>query len=136
MLKRDYIQRLIEEYAHTIAKAMGLQAQERNQEALELVRRGYHDYLQLDADVIDGLNATQIVEIMQQREVFTYGQMEIVASALKTEGELLLEVDSVKSRSKLQVALDLFLWIEQHDTANFSFHRKALVSSLQSALSA
>ena len=136
MLKRDYIQRLIEEYAHTIAKAMGLKAQERNQEALELVRRGDHDYLRLDADVIDGLIATQLIEIMQQREVFTYGQLEIIASALKTEGELLLEVDQVKSRSKLQVALDLFLWIEQHDTANFSFHRKALVSSLQSALSA
>jgi hypothetical protein len=136
MLKRDYIQRLIEEYAHTIAKAMGLKSQERNSEALELVRRGYHDYLQLDADVIDELDASQLIEIMQQREVFTYGQLEIVASALKTEGELLLETDSVTSRNKLQTALDLLLWIEQHDTANFSFHRKSLVSSLQSALSA
>jgi hypothetical protein len=136
MLKRDYIQRLIEEYAHTIAKAMGLKSQERNSEALELVRRGYHDYLQLDADVIDELDASQLIEIMQQREVFTYGQLEIVASALKTEGELLLETDSVTSRNKLQTALDLLLWIEQHDTANFSFHRKSLVSSVQSALSA
>jgi hypothetical protein len=115
---------------------MGLKSQERNIEALELVRRGYHDYLQLDADVIDELDASQLIEIMQQREVFTYGQLEIVASALKTEGELLLETDSVTSRNKLQTALDLLLWIEQHDTANFSFHRKSLVSSLQSALSA
>lgn len=135
MLKRDYIQRLIEEYAHTIAKAMGLKLQHRNQEALELIRRGYHDYLQLDADVIDDLNAAQLIEIIQQREVFSYSQLEIIASALKTEGELLLDIDKTKSRNKLQVALDLLLWIEQHDTANFSFHRKALVDALQSALS-
>lgn len=134
MYRRDYIQRMIEEFAKMIGHVMGLKAMNQEQMALEELRAGYKTYFGLSTEFVHGLPLDDFLEVLLAKEELKNQHLEALAQALMTEGELLHQLDLPLATDLRQKALLLYRHLEKHDTATFSTIRKAAIAELESIL--
>lgn len=134
MLRRDYIQRMIEEFARVLGHAMGLKAMDRNDEGVEELRNAYKTWFGLEAELIEQWTPDELLEKLLANEEFPPEKIDALARGLKLEGELLLTTDPYASADRLRKALVLFLHLERTDTTTFSIARKTAVKELQQLL--
>ncbi len=134
MFRRDYIQRMIEEFGKMLSHVMGLKAMNQNEMALDELRNSYKTYFELDADFLHAIPTDDFLEIIIGKVELKKQHQEALAQALMTEGELLHDVNLFLARGLREKALRLFQHLEKTDTTTFSISRKDAVSELKAIL--
>lgn len=134
MLRRDYIQRMIEDFARVVAKALGMKGTAHTGDAVREIREAYRTWFALDADTMNSFSAEEFKDKITGDSDFPAEKIEALAFGLKAEAELLspADPDAADRRDK---ALALFHYLESADKANFSFTRKAAIAELQNLIS-
>jgi hypothetical protein len=100
MLKRDYIQRMLDEFARVVAYAIGLKADGRNEDAVNELRNAYRTWFALDAGTISLLSPEELRDRLVSDPEFPNAKIEALANGLKTEAELLSPADPLSARSR------------------------------------
>lgn len=127
MIKRDFIERLTQDIAKTLAKMMGFEAED----ALEYIDSVYNEYFKLDKKYLDSLSPENIVEQLTQEHQLNVHQMEFIAELMAKEGEYLREKEQfVESIDKFKKALAIFGHVE--NTQNlFCLERRQTIMKIQ-----
>jgi hypothetical protein len=134
LYRRDYIQRMIEEFGKMLGHVMGLRAMNQEQLALEELRAGYKTYFGLDADFIQQLHPDEFLEVITGKVELKKQHHEALAQAMMTEGELLHEKDISLATDLRKKALILYRYLEKTDSGTFSMSRKAAIMELEDIL--
>ena len=130
MLRRDYIQRMIEEYARVIAHALGLKQQGREEEAREELRNGWSVYFNEDPELIAALPPSLLLKRLTEHHNLTLAQIEIFAEGLRTEGELYVNINGAFAKDRYIKALSLYEYVELNDSSSFSIPRRNAIEEL------
>ena len=136
MLRRDYIQRMIEEYARVIEQALGLNDEGQRDEALKLLRQGTQSFFNLDPQLISVLAPSQLLMRLVKQDGLTAAQVEIFAQGLRLEADLLLNSKPGEAKDRYIKSLALFEYVEREDSANFSISRRNAIEELMYSISA
>lgn len=130
MLRRDYIQRMIEEFARVVARALGMKDSGQSEGAVNELRDAYRTWFALDVETIAGLSPEELTAKLAADPDFQMEKIEALAYGIKAEAELLSPVDPAAA-DRREKALALFRYLEDTDKANFSFTRKAAIAGLE-----
>lgn len=130
MLRRDYIQRMIEEYARVIAHALGLKQQGREEEAREELRNGWSVYFNEDPELITALPPSLLLKRLTEHHNLTLAQIEIFAEGLRTEGDLYVNINGAFTKDRYIKALSLYEYVELNDSSSFSIPRRNAIEEL------
>lgn len=135
MLRRDYIQRMIDEFAKVVAHALNLNTDGRRDEALKAIRDSYATFFNEDAHMIRHLMPTQLIKKLLADE-FTTAQIEIFAHGVRTEADLLLSTDPGQAKDRYIKALALYEYVEHSDSGNYSIVRRHAMEEIRFSISA
>lgn len=135
MLRRDYIQRMIDEFAKVIGHAMQLNANGRRDEALRTIRESYSSFFGSEATLIDHLLPSQLIRKLLD-DGLTTGQIEVFAQGVRAEADLLLGTDPRTAKDRYVKALALYEYVEMHDHENFSVSRRSAMEEISLNISA
>lgn len=130
MLRRDYIQRMIEEYARVIAHALGLKQQGREEEAREELRNRWTVYFNEDPELITALAPSHLLKRLAEHHNLTLAQIEIFAEGLRTEGDLYVNTNGAFAKDRYIKALSLYEYVELNDSSSFSIPRRNAIEEL------
>lgn len=136
MLRRDYIQRMIEEYARVIAHALGLKQQGREEDARQELRNGWSVYFNEDPELITVLAPSQLLKRLLEHHHLTLAQIEIFAEGLRTEGDLYVDLNGAFAKDRYIKALALYEYVEFLDTSSFSIPRRNAIEELRHCIPA
>jgi hypothetical protein len=130
MLRRDYIQRLIEEFAKVISRGLGLLKEGNTEQSIREMREAYRTWFALEAADLDQMEAAELLEKLKSNSEFELAKIESLAMGFKVEAVAYMEGHPLRGLRRDQ-ALLLLEYVEQTDTTNFSFTRKAAISELR-----
>jgi hypothetical protein len=113
MFQRDYILRIIEMAAKTIAAILGLIKKGDTEKASEELTNLYYDLLKEDAAFFKQIPAEKLTEKLLQEHNYTNGHLEILAELFNAEAELCLSKNDVAGTKVFSdKALRLFTFID------------------------
>jgi|ERR1041385_2517121 hypothetical protein len=133
MYRRDYLQRMLEDFSRVLAQAMGLKNLNKNSEALDEIRDAYKTFFGLDYHELEKISREDFVKTISQNPDFKKEHLESIARALMAEGDL-YSLDPEKSFDKKSKALSLFRHLEIMDAGTFSIARKEAIRRLKEEL--
>jgi hypothetical protein len=135
MLRRDYIQRMIDEFAKVLGHAMQLNASGRRDEALRTIRDSYSTFFEKDAQLLDHLMPGQLIRKLIE-DGFTPAQIEVFAEGVRTEADLLMYTDQRSAKDRYVKSLALYEYVESADAGNFSISRRNAIEEIRFCISA
>lgn len=135
MLRRDYIQRMIDEFAKVIGHALQLNAGGRRDEALRAIRDNYSSFFEVHHPQLEHLLPSQLLNKLLESGL-TAAQIEILAQGIRAEADLLLDIDPRTAKDRYVKALALYEYVEMHDNENFSIVRRNAIEEIRFSISA
>jgi hypothetical protein len=123
MYRRDYIQRMIEEFSRVLSKAMGLWNENRREDALLELQQTYRPFFGLDYETLAGISPQAMPHLITETRPLQADQAEALASALEFEGELLKDEDVNQAIDRFNKAITIYQFLKQNDKATFSLPR-------------
>jgi len=135
MLRRDYIQRMIDEFAKVIGRALQQNADGRTEDALRSIRDSYSTFFNEDAQMIRLLMPSQLIRKLLD-DGFTVAQIEIFAEGVRTEADLLLNTEPGEAKDRYVKALALYEFVEHSDPGNYSIVRRNAIEEIRFSISA
>lgn len=136
MLRRDYIQRMIEEYARVIAGALKLKQQGREDEARRELENGWLLYFNEEPELIAALAPSQLLKRIVEHHKLTLAQIEIFAEGLRTEADLHVNSNGAFAKDRYIKSLALYEYVEMIDTADYSIPRRNAIEELRHCIPA
>lgn len=130
MLRRDYIQRMIDEFAKVLAHALQLDAGGRREEALRTIRDAYATFFGKDAQLLHTLLPSELIGKLLD-DGLTPAQIEIFAEGVRAEADLLFEADQQRAKERYVQALALYEYVESADAGNFSIVRRNAMGEIR-----
>lgn len=126
MFQRDYILRLIEEFAKFLAAITGLKAGGNLEEALKKIDEAYNEILELNPKLIKSLNNDEVLDYCKKEKRYDNQQMNMVAELLYQEGMIYAEEgDPVSARNVLEKSKVLIGYLMDNDsTFSFDWYEK------------
>jgi hypothetical protein len=126
MFQRDYILRLIEEFAKMIAAITGLKSKGELEEALKKVDEAYNELLEIEPKAIKSMTEHEFLEFLLNDKWYENRQLHMAAELLYQEGRLYVEQgDPVSARNVMLKARFLIEYLMQHDsTFGFDWYDK------------
>ena len=126
MFQRDYILRLIEEFAKFLAVITGLKAGGNLEEALKKIDEAYNEILELNPKLIKSLNNDEVLDYCKKEKRYDNQQMNMVAELLYQEGMIYAEEgDPVSARNVLEKSKVLIGYLMDNDsTFSFDWYEK------------
>lgn len=135
MYRRDYIQRLIEEVARVLSRAMGLDKDGLHRQALETVREAYSSFFNLDAELLARLAPADMESFFTGQYELQNEQKNSLSHVLEAEGVLLQNTDKTESDDRFRKALVLLEHLEATDKGTFNMERRQRIENLKNRLS-
>ena len=121
MIKKDYILRIVEEFARVLAAILGLRQGGQLDEALMQTDKAYRGMLDVDPVVLKSVSLDQLLDYLQNEKEFDRYYLKMIAELLFEEGMIYHELgDPVMSRNVLEKAKLLIGYLMDND-ATFSF---------------
>lgn len=136
MLRRDYIQRMIEEYARVIAGALKLKQQGREDDARRELENGWLLYFNEEPHIISALVPSQLLKRLLDHHQLTLAQIEIFAEGLRTEADLYLDINGAFAKDRYIKSLALYEYAEMMDTSGYSIPRRNAIEELRHCIPA
>ncbi|WP_027000005.1 hypothetical protein [Eisenibacter elegans] len=124
--QKDYLIRLIEEFAQVLAAMLGLKERRNYKELYEYARKQYLPYTGLTATQLAALPTEGFAKtLLEQVPELSTPQLEVLATLLLHEGDACYELgEAAASRHRLQQALDLYQYLETADAKIVSLVRR------------
>ncbi len=136
MLRRDYISRLIEEFARFLAAVAGLRKEGNFEEALKKIDEVYSGMIGLEAKVIRSVGSGQLLDLLQNDKKFDNNYLKMIADLLYEEGQIYHESgDPVSMRNVYEKAAILIRHLMATDST-FSFDWYEKLATIDGALNA
>jgi hypothetical protein len=121
MFQRDYILRLIEEFARFMAAMAGLKSEGKLDDALTLIEETCRDLLNLEPRVIKSLHPDEMIPFLQNEKGMKNEALKMVGELLYEEGMIYVENgDPVSTANVLEKSKVLILYLMEHDST-YSF---------------
>lgn len=121
MYKRDYIMKLVEEFARLLSAIVGLKSEGKSDEALELIDKVYRDFFEVDPAVIKSMSETEVLDFLQNDKAFDNERIKMMAELLFEEGMIYIENgDPVLAGNVLEKTRGMIRYLTDNDTT-FSF---------------
>ncbi len=110
MIRRDYLMRLIEQFAEAVSKLLKLKEDKNYEEALSLIGQTYDELLGFDSLFINSFSTDDLISIISIDGVPDVNKCIIIATLLKEEGEV-YEAQNQEDMSRMRFlkSLDIFL---------------------------
>lgn len=135
MLRKDYLVRMIEEMTEMIGKIFDLKQQRKWIDALWQIDDLYRRLFRLNSDLIGGLSARDLVELMRSGGAVESEKLQSLAKLVKEEGDILLSSGDPDQGIRRQIkALHLFLAASQYGTQRELWNLEASVEELRTLL--
>ncbi len=122
MIRKDYIQKIIEEFAKALATIMGLKEDGEYGKALDKIDEAYVGTMDVDPKILRSIDESELVEFLQIEKQFDNQYLKMIAELLFEEGQVYVETgDPVSARNVLGKAKKLIEYLMEND-ATFSFN--------------
>jgi len=110
MIRRDYLMRLIEQFAEALSRILKLKESKNYEEALSLIGQTYKELLGFDLLVINSLGTEDLISIIAMDGIPDVNKCIIIATLLKEEGDVYeARNQEDKSCQRYLKSLDIFL---------------------------
>jgi len=110
MIRRDYLMRLIEQFAEALSRILKLKESKNYEEALSLIGQTYKELLGFDLLVINSLGTEDLISIIAMDGIPDVNKCIIIATLLKEEGDVYEAQNQTDiSRIRFLKSLDIFL---------------------------
>jgi|GEM_PF-4001478 acid stress-induced BolA-like protein IbaG/YrbA len=126
---------MIDEFARVLGHALQLNTNCRKEEALRTVQEAYSAYFEKEVHLIEHLLPSQLIRKLLD-DGLTPGQVEIFAEGVRTEADLLMDVDQRVAKDRYVKALALYEYVESVDVNNFSISRRNAIEEIRYCISA
>lgn len=136
MLRRDYVQKMIEEFARAVAHALKLNTDGSREEALKRLRESFAAFFHEDPELIRIMDPSQILKKLVTQDGLTPHQVETFAYGLRAEADILMETDQAQAKDRYLKALALYEYADIHDADNYSVVRKHAIEEIKFCISA
>jgi len=110
MIRRDYLMRLIEQFAEAISKILKLKKEKNYKKALSAIDKTYNELFGFNSLFINSYGTEDLISIVSTDGVPDINKCIIIATLLKEEGEI-YEARNRKDISRMRYlkSLDIFL---------------------------
>jgi hypothetical protein len=110
MIRRDYLMRLIEQFAEAISKILKLKKEKDYKKALSTIDKTFNELFGLNSLFISSYGTEDLISIISTDGVPDVNKCIIIATLLKEEGEI-YEAQKQKDTSRMRYSksLDIFL---------------------------
>ena len=130
MIQKDLIQRLVEDIARFLAKALKLEGESK----IAYIQQYYQTTLEIEVDFWESLTKDNIIDQLETQKGFNIHQLELIAEVLAQEGNTFLQLQEIeKGKAQIQKALMLFHYIDNQQGL-FSLERQAKIKQLETLL--
>ncbi|MCG8309149.1 MAG: hypothetical protein MI975_17285 [Cytophagales bacterium] len=126
MIRKDYILRMVEEFAKFLAEIIGLKREGKFQEALQKIDGVYRGMIDLDPIVLKSLNPGELLVFLQDEKKFSNTYLKMIVELLFEEGQIYTEHgDPISARNVLEKAKILINHLMENDsTFSFDWYEK------------
>ena len=136
MLSRDYISRLIEEFARFLAAIAGLRKDGEPDKALKKIDEVYDGVIGLEGKVIRSVDSSQLLDLLLVEKQFDNNYLKMIADLLYEEGLIYRDLsDPVSLRNVFEKASVLIRHLMESDST-FSFDWYEKLAIIDEALNA
>ena len=121
MIRKDYILRMVEEFAKFLAAIVGLKNEGKFDEALTKIDSVYRGMLDLDPVVVKSVYGSELLDLLQNEKDYSNTYLKMIAELLFEEGQIYdSNGDPVSARNVLEKSKILIDYLMEND-ATFSF---------------
>jgi len=126
MIRKDYILKMVEEFAKFLAAIMGLKDEGKYEEALKKIDSVYTGLLQIEPVSIKSVGAEEVLDYLKTEKKFDNQTLKMIAELLYEEGMIYAEMgDPVSTRNVLEKAKVLIDYLSENDqTFSFDWYEK------------
>ena len=126
MIRKDYILRMVEEFAKFLAEIIGLKREGKFQEALQKIDGVYRGMIDLDPIVLKSLNPGELLFFLQDEKKISNTYLKMIVELLFEEGQIYTEHgDPISARNVLEKAKILINHLMENDsTFSFDWYEK------------
>ncbi len=122
MIRKDYFQKIIEEFAKALATIMGLRKDGEYGEAMNKIDEAYAGTINLDPKILKSIDESELVEFLQIEKQYDNQYLKMIAELLFEEGQIYVENgDPVSARNVLGKSKKLIEYLMDND-ATFSIN--------------
>ena len=134
MIRRDYILRMVEEFAKFLAAIVGLRKEGKFDEALTKIDSVYRGMLDLDPITVKSVDNTELLEFLQNEKGYSHAHLKMIAELLFEEGQIYHgNGDPISARNVLEKSKLLINYLMEHE-ATFSFDWYEKLAAIESIL--
>ena len=129
MIRKDYILRIVEEFAKFLAAIVGLRLEGKLDEALKKIDDVYKGMIELEPIIIKSLDPEELLDFLIKEKEFNNHYLKMIAELLFEEGQIYAEIgDPVSARNVLEKAKILINHLMENDkTFSFDWYEKLSV---------
>ena len=134
MIRKDYILRMVEEFAKFLAAIVGLKNEGKYNEALKKIDTVYTGLIDIDPIILKSLSPEEMITFLKNEDKYSNQYLKIIAELLFEEGQIYVESgDPVSARNVLVKAKMLINYLSENDST-FSFDWYEKISIIDSLL--
>ncbi len=133
MLSRDYIGRLTEAIAKSLAALAGLKEKGKFEEGIEVIKQNSKSFLKLDLDELAAIPADQIITVLKEERNFSDEEVSAAAYYFAHLGDFQNSFGGCNSQAleRDQKALVIYRWLQECDRKNFVLDRENQIKALE-----
>jgi hypothetical protein len=133
MYKKDYILRMVEELAKTIAHILGLKASGKDLKASEVIDETLRSYYKLGEEELLRTDPGELLENLEDKNNPSWA--ETLAELLYIKADILSgQGKHQESRNMLEKSLSILRFLENNHTSTFSMVRKNRIAEITARL--
>ncbi|MFT3823890.1 MAG: hypothetical protein QM731_08210 [Chitinophagaceae bacterium] len=129
MYSRDYILKLVQQFAQVLARIAGYKEKGEPGKAIELINETYAGLLKLDRKYLLGLKPDDTVAMLIQEYHLTLDQLDILAKLMVEDADL----DAIEKKNLCSKALLILAYLNKEQKV-YSFEREALMEDIRKRL--
>jgi len=134
MIRKDYIMRMVQEFAKFLADIVGLKREGEFGEALKKIDNVYLGMIDLDPSVLKSVDPDKLLGFLQDEKQYNNHYLKMIAELLFVEGQIYSENgDPVSARNVMEKAKILIQFLMENETT-FSFDWYEKLSVINSIL--
>src|SRR5210317_704388 len=88
MIRKDYILRMVEEFAKFLATIIGLKNEGKFDEALTKIDSVYRGMLDLDPVIVKSVDGSELLDLLQNEKDYSNTYLKMIAELLFEEGQI------------------------------------------------
>jgi len=134
MIRKDFIERMIEEFGRFLAEVMALKNEGKYTKALKRIDEMYEGMIKTDPKVLKSIESDQLLDFLQNELKFDSKYIKMIADLLYEEGQVYLESgDPIGAINVLEKAKVLIEYLMESD-ATFGFDWEEKIAAIEKLL--